>query len=388
MISIVKNYTALLKIKYKFFLISVLAVITILLPISFLSESSASLSNFQIIGIVVCTLLFLLVLASTLFSLAERIDSLNDIQKRLAQGDLMARSLPSGNDELTLLARQINISIRELSRLLNSNNDSMTETHHASYQLKNSSDSVAKELEQQRANTEMIAAAIEEMTVSITDVARQCREAEKTSLMTQQLTATGDEKLKSFIGDLKQLFIYIENVTKNMLDLEAHSKEITDISEDIKSISEQTNLLALNAAIEAARAGEQGRGFAVVADEVRSLAYRVGESAEKITGTTKTVREKIRSSVVDMEKTQGQAEQGIKNVISVESELAEIEQSATNTLDSIGVIVSSAEEQGLVSIDIGKSVESIAGSVESNSHIATESASIAQHLNLITDTVK
>jgi len=388
MISIVKNYTALLKIKYKLILLLVFALITLLIPVFFLMNSGVSLSYFQITCLFVSIFLFIFILLSTFFSVSERIESLVDIQKRLSKGDLMARNQLSGNDEITILARQINISIRELGRMLNSNNDSMTEIHHASYQLKSSSDNVAKELEEQSTNTEMIAAAIEEMTASIRGVAQQCRDAEEVSLKTQQLTATGEGELKNFIADLRQLFIYIENVTKNMRDLEDHSKEITDISEDIKSISEQTNLLALNAAIEAARAGEQGRGFAVVADEVRTLAYHVGQSAEKITGTTNTVREKIRASAVDMEKTQEQAEQGIQNVISVESELAEIKRSATFTLDNISVIVSSAEEQSLVSIDIGKSVEKISNSVELNSHRAIESANVAQHLNLITDTAK
>jgi len=388
MISIVKNYTDLLKIKSKFWLLSVLALLAILTPVFFLIRSGESLTPFQIIYILAPAILFFYILASILFSLADRIKSLTNIQKQLAQGNLLIRTELSGKDEVSVLAEHINISIRELSRLLHTHNESMTETHHASDQLKNSSDAVARELKQQRANTEIIATAIEEMTGSIKSVAQQCREAEDTSLMTQQLSTAGEEKLNSFISELKELFVYIENVTKNMLDLEDHSKEITDISEVIKSIAEQTNLLALNAAIEAARAGEQGRGFAVVADEVRSLAHRVGQSAEKITGTTKTVRENIRSSVVDMEKTQSKAEKGIQNVMTVESELIEIKQSATQTLDNISLIVSSAEQQGIVSNDIGASVESITASIESNSQTASESASIAQHLNQITDTVK
>jgi len=388
MISIVKNYTDLLKIKSKFWLLSVLALLAILTPVFFLIRSGESLTPFQIIYILAPAILFFYILASILFSLADRIKSLTNIQKQLAQGNLLIRTELSGKDEVSVLAEHINISIREISRLLHTHNESMTETHHASDQLKNSSDAVARELKQQRANTEIIATAIEEMTGSIKSVAQQCREAEDTSLMTQQLSTAGEEKLNSFISELKELFVYIENVTKNMLDLEDHSKEITDISEVIKSIAEQTNLLALNAAIEAARAGEQGRGFAVVADEVRSLAHRVGQSAEKITGTTKTVRENIRSSVVDMEKTQSKAEKGIQNVMTVESELIEIKQSATQTLDNISLIVSSAEQQGVVSNDIGASVESITASIESNSQTASESASIAQHLNQITDTVK
>jgi methyl-accepting chemotaxis protein len=388
MISIVKNYTDLLTIKSKFLLLSVLALTSMAIPLGFLYRSDQSFSFYQLISIVTPIILFFLTLYSVLFSLSARINNITEIQKQLAKGDLLVRNKLFGNDEITSLAVQTNISIRELSRLLNANNDSMTETHHASRQLKSSSEIVAKELEQQRTNTELIAAAIEQMTVSISHVARQCREAEQTSLMTQNLSTSGEDKLKSFIVDLKDLFIYIERVTQNMLDLESYSKEITDISEVIKGIADQTNLLALNAAIEAARAGEQGRGFAVVADEVRSLAYRVGKSAEEITGTTKTVREKIRASVIDMEKTQAQAEQGLHNVISVESELAAIKKSATLALDNISTIVSSAEEQSIVSIDIGKRVENIASSIESNSQTAKESASIAQHLDQITDTVK
>jgi len=388
MISIVKNYIDLLKIKSKFLLLCALALISILMPVYFLITSGKSLTFLLIIYMLTPVILFFLTLSTTLFSLSERIASLTSLHKQLAKGDLMVRTQLSGKDEVTVLASQINISIRELSRLLNDHNDSMTETHHAAVQLQNSSDTVAQELEQQRTNTEMIAAAIEEMTVSITDVARQCRDAEQTSFMTQQLSTSGDDKLKCFISDLKELFVHIENVTQNMLDLENYSKEITDISNVIKSIADQTNLLALNAAIEAARAGEQGRGFAVVADEVRSLAYRVGQSAEEITETTITVREKIRSSVLAMEKTQSQAEQGIQNVITVGSELSEIKQSATQTLDNICMIASSAEQQSQVSINIGKNIENIASSIESNSYTATESACIAQHLNKITDTEK
>ncbi|MCQ8105103.1 methyl-accepting chemotaxis protein [Methylomonas sp. SURF-2] len=354
---------------------------------AFLYHTGLGLSANQWLVLAACQLPWLILFHGCYFSQRDGLDKLLSAHRQLAAGDFDTRLHFSGRDEMSQLFTAFNDTARELGRRMSEVRASIQEVSYAADQLNQGAGLVAEQLDRQRQSTTTMAAAIEQMSASISDVAGQCRETEKISSTTQQLSRQGQESIDSFIADIKQLFEEIQELADLMRNLEQHSRQVSQISETIKSISEQTNLLALNAAIEAARAGEYGRGFAVVADEVRTLAQRVRQSAEEITGTTETVREKIAQAVHSITNTQQQTELGIGKAYSVEKVLSGIREYADHALDNVSTIALGTEQQSQASQEIGRNVETIALHVEENSKAAQESAAIALHLTKLAQVV-
>ncbi|AEF99424.1 methyl-accepting chemotaxis protein [Methylomonas methanica] len=368
------------RLRQKFVLLFSLIIAPTLLTAILSVQHGNGLSQSQWLVIAACHLPWIVVLYCIYGSLKYGLNSLLGALRQLASGDFDTRLPFSGRDEMLQLFVSFNDTARELGRRMAEVRASIQEVTYAADQLNQGAGLVAEQLDQQRQSTTSMAAAIEEMSASILSVAGQCRETEKISSTTQQLSLQGQHSIDSFIVDIKELFREIQELADLMRNLELHSRQISQISEMIKSISEQTNLLALNAAIEAARAGEYGRGFSVVADEVRTLAQRVGQSAEEITGTTELVREKISQAVGSIASTQQQTEQGISKAYNVEKALSGIREYADHTLNNVSIIACSTEQQSQVSLEIGRNVETIALRVEENNKAAQESAAIALHL--------
>ncbi len=364
----------------KIWMISVMPMISILFMGVCVFFPEFSHKTLMISFSVMFLLLFVVFQISLSRTFHAQFQSLTEAFIQLQSGNYEFRLLLQGEDECSQLAKRYNECVRQVQQQVVQINDSMLETRHSAQQLTRMSSEVSEHVIKQKESTELIASAIEQMSVSIVDVAKQCREAEHVCQTTQHLTGESKQTVTGFIQELQMLLNDVMTVSSLILNLEAHSKQITQISEVIKEISDQTNLLALNAAIEAARAGEHGRGFAVVADEVRSLAQRVGNSAEEITGTIETVRGDIKQAVNSMEETKTKAEFGVGKASTVETALDEIQQQTMLSFDRISTIVASAEQQSQVSKNIGQNIESIAHSVDTNSKVAVESANIAVHL--------
>ncbi len=361
-----------------------LIIFSALVPLSYQSyllfHAAVDISAAEAAAIAICFLLFLSIAVSTRKLMSTLINDLTAAHTALGRGNHAVRLLVNGNDEAASVVRAFNDAARAIQHNVTRSNDSMYETGYSAQQLHERTAAVAGLLEQQRKNTEMIAAAIEQTSASIIDVAEQCRNAESNCRSTQGLTKQGSESISTLITDMHLLLSDVMAVARLMINLEEHSRSITQISEVIKDIAEQTNLLALNAAIESARAGEYGRGFSVVADEVRSLALRVGNSAAEITGTIETVREKIHQAVTSIEQTQVKTQQGVDNAAALNHMLQEISENIKITHDSVATIVACTEQQGKASLEIGKNIEQIKNSVDINTRAAGDSANIATHL--------
>ncbi len=383
-VSILQSFLNTIVFRKKLLLI----VISAWLPSAILFARSLNAGVFFSAYELATVALAFLVCMLTAASAAARVDTLrlelNSAFESLSGGDFSVRLLQNGTDEAGALARAFNDTVRSLQRRFMRIGDSIAETGHSAQQLKESASSVAERLDTQSENTEMIAAAIEQMSASIAEVANQCRNVEENCRSTQALTQSSKTSIAQLTGALRLLSDDVLSVTDLMRNLEEHSKQITQISEVIKTISDQTNLLALNAAIEAARAGEYGRGFAVVADEVRSLAAGVGRSAEEITGTIESIREKIRQAATSVEQTQSKTREGVKNASILGEALNEIHGYMVTTFDNVSMIATGIEQQSQVSTDIGRRIETISSGVESNARSAQESADIANHLAELT----
>jgi methyl-accepting chemotaxis protein len=221
------------------------------------------------------------------------------------------------------------------------------------------------------------AASVEKVSVSISQVAEH---AEQTQGIAQQATAlseSGRETMRKAAQSMTRLAGSVQDSARLIEALAKRSAEISTIVEVIRDISEQTNLLALNAAIEAARAGEQGRGFAVVADEVRKLAERTGASTTEISALTGTIQAEVASAVAQLKQSTTQVDEGVGLSAEVEQALAQIQDGAGSTRNFVGDIAWAAAEQRSASQDIAKHVEHIARMAEDSSRaieVATDAA--------------
>ena len=232
-------------------------------------------------------------------------------------------------------------------------------------------DNISASSSQQANAANATAAAVEEMTVSVAHIAESARNAEQMTRasgaasreLASEVRATADEI--ALISDtVKQL----ETVLK---ELDSRSMQISNIVGVIKEIADQTNLLALNAAIEAARAGEQGRGFAVVADEVRKLAERTGVSTVEIGNMIQLIQEETKSAVGSMERAVIQVKVGVEKSQAVTHSIERIEQSTLAVEQALGTIATATAEQSSASQDIARNIEHI--------HSMTQSSDVSVH---------
>jgi len=227
--------------------------------------------------------------------------------------------------------------------------------------------------------TASTAAAVEQMSVSIAHVSASARETETRSRLAVDLAGAGEKLVGDASADIAGIADDIAAAVGLIRGLVQRASEIDTMSAEIRDIADQTNLLALNAAIEAARAGEQGRGFAVVADEVRKLAERSGMATLNITDTIRSIRQDTDIAAAQMDGVQRQITHGVELTQEAARALRDIDQGARLTLESTRDVASAAQEQAQVSDDIARNIERIANMVdESDATICATHAQVQQ----------
>ncbi len=280
------------------------------------------------------------------------------IHKIATEKDLSLRA-PEGRDELGEMSANFNQMMDSMSQVVKQVLAASTQLAAAAEELSAVTTQSCSATETQKNETEQVAAAINEMTATMHEVARNVSDAAKAALDANQEATEHRGVVQNVVQSMESLAEEIYKASQVIERLSADSESIGSVLDVIRDIAEQTNLLALNAAIEAARAGEQGRGFAVVADEVRTLAQRTQESTNEIQQTIENLQNRAREAVAVMHQGGNRASDSLRNVSASNESLEKILNSMTIMRDMTSQIASATEQQTTVSEDINRSISAI-----------------------------
>ena len=242
--------------------------------------------------------------------------------------------------------------------------------------------------QEQSAQTTEVASAMEEITRTILETSKNTENVSLAANNANKVAEKGKVKVQDTKESIELIVQSAQKVDKIISSLVTQSEQIGEITQVIDDIADQTNLLALNAAIEAARAGEQGRGFAVVADEVRKLAEKTTKATKEIADKIKTVQLKSHTADEAMEEARTLVEKGMTNTIEVESVLHEINQYSSKVADLIGQIAAASEQQSATAEQISRNIESINNVTNENASGTQQVAHASEDLSRLTENLQ
>ena len=304
------------------------------------------------------------------------------------EGDLTKRLEVVGKDEISKTSESFNAFMKKLQSVVDEVKRSAENVLATSRQLAVASQQVTASSEQQSESTASMAAAIEQITVSINHVSDNSSNAQAMAMEAENQSGQGATAVQKAVGEMNKIADSVGRSTQVIRDLGDKSNQISGIVKVIKEIADQTNLLALNAAIEAARAGEQGRGFAVVADEVRKLAERTSTSTQEIANMIEAIQHCTHSAVEGMEQSSSQVQQGVEMAAQASETMARIEASTRQVQDVVREISDALREQSSASTQLAQNVEKIAQMTDENGASAKESSQAANGLETMAMTLK
>ncbi|SDH99439.1 methyl-accepting chemotaxis protein [Propionivibrio dicarboxylicus] len=313
--------------------------------------------------------------------------SLNHIRDRVALVestlDFTQRVEIARKDEIGIAGEALN---RLLGKLQDSLKTIMTRTEHVAHsagELATTSKQVAIASQHQSEAASTMAATVEEMTVSISHVGNQAQESDRLSAESGRLAASGEAIIGATVNDIHNISATVRSAAEKIRELEQHGQQIASVVAVIKEVADQTNLLALNAAIEAARAGEQGRGFAVVADEVRQLAERTASSTHEIAATIAAMRTGATDAVVSMQQIVGEVSNGVESAQKASDAIQRIGAGSRATVEMVEEISTAIREQASAMTGIAQQVERVAQMSEESNAAAENSAQVAGDLDQV-----
>ncbi|ARU26926.1 methyl-accepting chemotaxis protein [Cellvibrio sp. PSBB006] len=344
--------------------------------------------------------LMLLVVIGTLVALAAAwflplvvtvpLRMISDRIQNIAQGDgdLTIRINIDREDELGQLAGHVNRFMEKLQSLITDIRHNTDDVSGSAETLLEVSSSSQKAADEQCHAITMVVAAVNELTVAIQEVARNTGNTAQNAKNANQITDQGQERIHLAVERVQGLSSRISQTADIMVRLEGEAKNVTSVIDVIRGIAEQTNLLALNAAIEAARAGEQGRGFAVVADEVRTLASRTQKSTEDIQGMLSQLQSGVQRAVEAMNASTAMTNEAVGSASEAGESLAGIGSAVQNITNMAIQIATAAEEQSTVTAEIDKNLVEINQLAMTTSEDATKTANASQRLNQLSSSLR
>ena len=331
------------------------------------SETMADSRQFWTLGLLIFSVL--VGLALIYFGPKLIIDSIQAVYLKVedisrGEGDLVSRLPVTSEDELGKLARSFNRFLDQLQGLVRQLLGDVGSLGQSTGSLRQISLRVDNISESQRTQLASLVTAFNEISQAVHDISRHAQLTSEQTHLAQTSANQGMQLLNRNVEMNHQLSGSIQDAAKMVSQLADESEKITSVLDVIRGIAEQTNLLALNAAIEAARAGEQGRGFAVVADEVRTLASRTQRSTEDIQQMIASLKQGVQSAVQAMERGSSQMAETLGMADKTRNSLAEIQQMVTQVLDMNFQIASATEEQSSVMDEVNRSVSELNGLTE------------------------
>ena len=352
-------------------------------------ESEVSAFRLKIAGVALGALGALLVIIYLLtrhfvtVPLDELRKGLSDIAR--GEGDLTRRLPVKGKDEIGQSAAVFNEMMENFNQLVRQVRDAASQVSSRVSSLSDSADRVTQSSQQQNEKSELAATSVEQLVSSISSIAQSAEHVQHQSQESLSRATEGSRNLNVLLGEMNVVERAVKEMADSVNNFVHNTEAITLMTREVKDIAEQTNLLALNAAIEAARAGEQGRGFAVVADEVRKLAEKSSRSASEIDAITASlsaqsvsVRRSIEAGLTHLESSQAAV-----------SSVSDILQATNGSVAEVGhgldAIAAATGQQRRLSSDVEASIEAIAGMARENSGTVEQTAGAAHDLKRLAD---
>lgn len=284
---------------------------------------------------------------------------LTAMAQALRDGDLRCETRTHGNDELALIGTALNEAIAHLRDSLQGVNQQSAALGGTVHTLTGQAQQSLQSVEEQQSQVSQIATAATEMAATAQAVAESCEQASQDAAHTRQIAEQSNHRSVQTTASMRQLTLRMGDASAALAQLRDQAQQINRVVEVIKGIAEQTNLLALNAAIEAARAGEQGRGFAVVADEVRSLSQRTQASTQEISSTVEALQRVVLQSVELMDAACSQADNDAGAVTELGDHLGEIAGAVQRVSDMIVQIATAVEQQAATAEDVSGNIQRV-----------------------------
>lgn len=336
---------------------------------------------------VVITVVIVLLSALTGWQLtrliAPRLSRGTAMLERLAEGDLTASIRVMGTDEIGRLGVAMNRCAEETRKVIQSVATSADTVAAAVTQVTAQASQAVSNARNQSAKTSQIAAAAEELTVTIGEISRNSESAANSSRVSAQTATQGGTVMRSAAQTMERIAAASSSVSEKMSSLALRSEEIGKVISVIQEISEQTNLLALNAAIESARAGEHGRGFAVVAGEVRRLAERTRSATEEIGATIHSIQEETRDTLDVMRQSESAVQSGISETTDARKNLDSIIESSKDVEQQVQLIATAATEQTSAASEISHSAGEISQLAEQSTQGAQQAVEALNNLSAL-----